>query len=53
MNYVDCFIMCIYVWLNIKLFYKRIVTYSKRVTIPYKQGGLSHIKNYLVKGDLQ
>ena len=24
MNYVDCVIMCIYVWLNTKLLYKRI-----------------------------
>ena len=53
MNYVGSVIMCIYVLLNTELFYKHIyafncvVTYSKRVKIPYKQGALSHINTAL------
>ena len=28
MNYVDCVVMCIHVWLNTNLFYKRIYALS-------------------------
>ena len=34
MNYVDCVIMCIYVWLNTKLFYEHIYALSLTANEP-------------------